>query len=112
VWLCLPFFCGPAITCLFVCLSEVKTEKSSRRWLGSRTRPALNQARDTQRQSEAARQKTIEDLARLGRAISTAMVGLGVSLEPMTPKMLVEEVGRLPSAVQELELATARRAVH
>jgi hypothetical protein len=28
------------------------------------------------------------------------------------PETLVEEVGRLPSVVRELELATARRAVH
>jgi hypothetical protein len=49
----------------------------------------LNQARDTQRQSEAARQKTIEDLAKLGRAISTTMAGLSVSLGPVTPETLV-----------------------
>jgi hypothetical protein len=30
----------------------------------------------------------------------------------MTPEMLVEEVGRLPGVVRELELTTARRAVH
>jgi hypothetical protein len=40
------------------------------------------------------------------------MVGHGVSLGPVTPETLVEEVGRLPDVVQELELATARRAVH
>jgi hypothetical protein len=73
---------------------------------------ALNQAQDAQRQSEAARQKTIDDLAKLGRVISTAMAGLGVSLGPATPKTLVEEVGRLPGAVRELELATTRRVVH
>jgi 4-hydroxy-3-methylbut-2-enyl diphosphate reductase IspH len=73
---------------------------------------ALNQTRDAQCQSKAARQKTIEDLAKLGRAISTAVAGLGVSLGPVTPETLVEEVGRLPGAVRELELATTRRAVH
>jgi hypothetical protein len=40
------------------------------------------------------------------------MVGLGVSLGPMTPEMLIEEVGHLPGVVRELELSTARRAVH
>jgi hypothetical protein len=59
----------------------------------------LNQARDAQRQSEAARQKTIEDLAKHGRAISTAMAGLGVSTGPVTPETLVEEVGCLPGAI-------------
>jgi hypothetical protein len=44
--------------------------------------------------------------------MSTAMAGLGVSLGPAMPETLVEEVGRLPSVVRELELATARRAVH
>jgi hypothetical protein len=45
-------------------------------------------------------------------AISTTMAGLGVSLRPVTPETLVEEVGRLPDVVRELELATARREVH
>jgi hypothetical protein len=40
------------------------------------------------------------------------MAGLGVSLGPMTPETLIEEVVRLPSVVRELELTTARRAVH
>jgi hypothetical protein len=40
------------------------------------------------------------------------MAGLGVSPRPMMPKTLVDEVGRLPGVVRELELATARRAVH
>jgi hypothetical protein len=73
---------------------------------------ALNRARDAQRELKAARQKTTEDLAKHGRAISMAMARLGVSLGPVTPETLVEEVGRLPDAVRELELATARRAVH
>jgi hypothetical protein len=73
---------------------------------------ALNQARDVQHESEAARQKNAEDMAKLGRAISTAMAGLSMSLGPVSPEMLVEEVGRLPDVVRELELATARRAVH
>jgi hypothetical protein len=60
---------------------------------------ALNQARDAQRKSEAARQKTIEDLAKPGRAISTAMVGLIVSLGPVTPETLVEEVEHHPGVV-------------
>jgi hypothetical protein len=73
---------------------------------------ALNQARDAQRESETARQKNIDDLAKIGRAISTAMTGLGVSLGPVMPETLVDEVGRLPDVVRELELATARRTVH
>jgi hypothetical protein len=73
---------------------------------------SLNQARDAQRKSEATRQKIIEDLAKLGRAISTSMAGLGVPLRPVTPETLVEEVGRLPGVVRELELAMAWRAVH
>jgi hypothetical protein len=59
-----------------------------------------------------AHQRNIEDLAKLGRAINTTMAGLGVSLEPLMLGMLVEEVGRLPDVIRELELATARRAVH
>jgi hypothetical protein len=54
----------------------------------------------------------IEDLAKLGRAINTIMVGLGVSLGPVLPDTLVEEVGCLPGVIRELELSTARRAVH
>jgi hypothetical protein len=44
--------------------------------------------------------------------MSSAMDRLGVSLGPRTPETLIEEVGRLPGVVQELELSTARRAVH
>jgi hypothetical protein len=73
---------------------------------------ALTQARDAQRKSEAISQKVIEDIAKLGKAMSTTMAGLGVSLGPMTPETLIEEVGRLPSVVRGLELTTARRAVH
>jgi hypothetical protein len=40
------------------------------------------------------------------------MAALGVSLGPRTPETLIEEVGRLPGVVRELELSTARRAVH
>jgi hypothetical protein len=73
---------------------------------------ALNLARDAQRESETARQKNIEDLAKLEQAIGTAMAGLGMSLGPVMPETLVDEVGRLPDAVRELELATALRTVH
>jgi hypothetical protein len=44
--------------------------------------------------------------------MSSAMAGLGVSLGPQTPETLIEEVGRLPSVLRELELSTARHAVH
>jgi hypothetical protein len=40
------------------------------------------------------------------------MAGLGVSLGPRTPETLIEEVGSLLGVVRELELSTARRAVH
>jgi hypothetical protein len=73
---------------------------------------ALNQARDAQHELEAAHQKNAEDMGKLGRAISTAMTRLGVSLGSVAPEALVEEVGRLLDVVRELELATARRAVH
>jgi hypothetical protein len=72
---------------------------------------ALNQAQNAQRESEATRQRNIEDLAKLGRSISTVMVGLGVSLRPVMPETLVEEVGHLPDMFRELELATAQRVV-
>jgi hypothetical protein len=44
--------------------------------------------------------------------MTSAMDVLGVSLGPRTPEMLIEEVGRLLRVVRELELSTARRAVH
>jgi hypothetical protein len=44
--------------------------------------------------------------------MSAAMAELGVPLGPRTPETLIEEVGRLPGVVRELELSTARRAVH
>jgi hypothetical protein len=37
---------------------------------------------------------------------------LSVPLGPRTPETLIEEVGRLPGVVRELELSTARHAVH
>jgi hypothetical protein len=61
---------------------------------------------------EAACQKNTEDVSKLARAISTAMTGLGMSLGSVAPEVLVEEFRRLPDVVRELELATARRAVH
>jgi hypothetical protein len=44
--------------------------------------------------------------------MSSAMAGLGVSLGPRTLETLIEEVGRLPGVVRELELSTAGHAVH
>jgi hypothetical protein len=44
--------------------------------------------------------------------MSSAMAALGVSLGPQTPETLSKEVGHLPDVVRELELSTARRAVH
>jgi hypothetical protein len=43
--------------------------------------------------------------------MSSAMAALGVSLGPRTPETLIEEVGRLPGVVRELELSTTRCAV-
>jgi hypothetical protein len=60
---------------------------------------ALIHVRDAQRKSEAIIQKAIRDIAKLGRAMSSAMAGLGVLLGPMTPETLIEEVGRLSSVV-------------
>jgi hypothetical protein len=48
----------------------------------------------------------IEDLAKLGRAISMVMAGLCVSLRPVLPDTLVEEVGRHPGVIRELDLST------
>jgi hypothetical protein len=44
--------------------------------------------------------------------MSSVMATLGVSLGPQTPETLIEEVGRLPSMVRDLELSTACRVVH
>jgi hypothetical protein len=44
--------------------------------------------------------------------MSSAMAALGVSLGPRMPETLIEEVRRLPDVVRELELTTARHAVH
>jgi hypothetical protein len=44
--------------------------------------------------------------------MSSAMAALGVPLGPRTPETPIEEVERLPGVVRELELSTARRAVH
>jgi hypothetical protein len=60
---------------------------------------ALNQARDAQRKSDAINQEVIGDIAKLGRAMSTAMAGLVMMLGPMTPETLIEEVGCLPGVV-------------
>jgi hypothetical protein len=46
---------------------------------------ALNKAQNARRESEEARKANIEDLAKLGRAISTVMAGLGVSLGLVMP---------------------------
>jgi hypothetical protein len=44
--------------------------------------------------------------------MNATMAELGVPLGPRTPEKLIEEVGQLPGVVRELELSTARRAVH
>jgi hypothetical protein len=72
----------------------------------------LNQARDAQLKSEAISEMVIGNITKLGRAMSSAMGELSMSLGPRTPETLIEEVGCLPGVVRELELSTARRAVH
>jgi hypothetical protein len=72
----------------------------------------LSKARDARRKSEAINEKAIGDITNLVRAMNSAMAGLGVSLGPRTPEMLVEEVGRLPGVVHQLKLSTAHRAMH
>jgi hypothetical protein len=44
--------------------------------------------------------------------MSAAVADLGVPLGLRTPETLIKEVGRLPGMVRELELSTARRAMH
>jgi hypothetical protein len=61
---------------------------------------------------EAIVEKAIGDIAKLGRAMSSAMAALSVLLGPRKPKTLIEEVGCLPGVVRELELSTARCALH
>jgi hypothetical protein len=73
---------------------------------------ALNQAREARRKSEAIVEKAIGDVGELGRSLSSVMVALGVLFGPRTLEMLIEEVGRLPCVVRELELLTTRHAVH
>jgi hypothetical protein len=73
---------------------------------------ALNQARHARRESEEARKANIEDLDKLGRAVSTVMAGLNVQLGPVLPETLVAEVEHLQDVVQELELSTTRQVVH
>jgi hypothetical protein len=73
---------------------------------------ALSQAHDARRKAEVISEKAIGEIAKLGRAMSSTMAALGVPLGPRTPETLIEEVGRLPGVVRELELSTARRTVH
>jgi hypothetical protein len=70
------------------------------------------QARNARHASEEARKANIEDLAKLARAVGVVMTGLDVSLGLMLPNRLVEEVGRLPGVIKELELSMAWRVVH
>jgi hypothetical protein len=73
---------------------------------------ALSQARDARRKAEVISEKAIGEIAKLRRAMSSAMATLGVPLGLRTPETLIEEVGRLPGVVRELKLSTARHAVH
>jgi hypothetical protein len=72
----------------------------------------LSQARNARRESEEAHKANIEDLSKLARAIDVVMTGLSVSLGPVLPDRLVEEVWCLMGVIREIELSTAQRAVH
>jgi DNA repair exonuclease SbcCD ATPase subunit len=93
-------------------LQKVQTELEQVRASREQDATALSQTRDALRKSEAISEKAIGDVAKLGRSWSSAMVALGVSFGPRMPETLIEEVGRLPGVVRELELLMARRVVH
>jgi chromosome segregation ATPase len=93
-------------------LQKVQAELEQTRASREQDVAALSQACDAQRKSEAISKKAIGDVAKLERSLSSAMATLGVSLRPRTPETLIEEVGRLPGMVRELELSMAHRAVH
>jgi hypothetical protein len=100
------------MTCGSCSFSEVQTELEQLQMSREQDVSTLIQARDAQLKSEAASQKVIGDIAKLGRAMSTAVAGLGVTLGPMKPEMLIKEAEQLLGVVRELDLTTARRAVH
>jgi hypothetical protein len=79
------------MTCGSCSFSEVQTELEQLQMSREQDVSTLIQARDAQLKSEAASQKVIGDIAKLGRAMSTAVAGLGVTLGPMTPEMLIKE---------------------
>jgi sorbitol-specific phosphotransferase system component IIBC len=91
---------------MLACSSEVQAELEQSRASREQDASALNQARQARRKSEAIAEKAIGDIAKLGRAMSSAMATLGVSLGPQTPETLIEEVCRLPGVIRELELST------
>jgi hypothetical protein len=101
-----------ALRCLSEQLQKVQAELEHARASREQEATALSQTRDAQRKSEAISEKAIGDVAKLGRTLSSAMAALGVLFGPQTPETLIEEVGRLPGMVRELELSTAHRAVH
>jgi hypothetical protein len=92
--------------------SEVQSELEQSRASREQDTAVLSQARDAWRKSEAINEKEIGDIAKLGRAMSSSMARIGVLLGPRTSETLIKEVGCLPGVVRELELSTARRAVH
>jgi hypothetical protein len=93
-------------------LQKVQTELEQVRASREQDATTLSQTRDALHKSEAISEKVIGDVTKLGRSLSSVMVELGVAFGPRTPETLIEEVGRLPGVVRELELSTARRAVH
>jgi DNA repair exonuclease SbcCD ATPase subunit len=93
-------------------LQKVQAELEQVRASREQDAAALSQARDALRKSEAISEKAIGDVAKLGRTLSSVMAVLGVPFGPWTPETLIEEVGRLPGMVQELELSMAHRTVH
>jgi hypothetical protein len=106
------FLSSPPRLLVLACSSEVQAELEQSWASQEQDTAALNQAREARRKSEAIAEKAIGDIAKLCRVMSSAMAALGVSLGPRMSETLIEEVGCLPGVVRELELSTARRAVH
>jgi hypothetical protein len=93
-------------------LSDVQAELEQSRASQEQDAVALSQACDARCKSEAISEKAIGDITKLGRAMSAAMAGLDMLLGLRTPETVIEEVGRLPGVVRELELSTAHCTMH
>jgi hypothetical protein len=78
-------------------LSEVQTELEQSQASQEQDAATPSQACDARCKSEAISKKAIGDIAKIDRAMSSTMAGLGVSLGPQTPETLIEEVGAFPA---------------